>query len=279
MEWKNIYRGILMGICDVVPGVSGGTIAFILGIYDRLIESISGFFSRDWAKHLKFLLPLGIGIGVALVSFSHVLDFLLESYPQQTHFLFLGLIVGVLPLLAKESNMLETFRAQHYIALIIPLLLVGSMAFLQESSRPDIETLTVGSAITLFFAGWLASMSMLLPGISGSMVLLILGYYHTAIGAVQAFNFPVIFVIGAGVAVGFIVSSKLIKIILNKYPKMTFAAIIGLVMGSTAVVYKGFTNSMLGNVVCILAFIAGVIIVQFIARTNNKLVKKQEESS
>ncbi len=276
MEWKNIYRGILMGICDVIPGVSGGTIAFILGIYDRLIEAISGFFSKDWAKHLKFLIPLGIGIGTALLLFSHILDFLLKSYPEPTHFLFLGLIIGVLPLLAKESDMKNTFTARHYVALIIPLVLVASMAFLQESTRPVIETLTISSAISLFFAGWLASMSMLLPGISGSLVLLILGYYTTAIAALKGLNLPIILVIGAGVAVGFIVSSKVIKFVLFHYPKMTFAAIIGLVIGSTAVVYNGFSTSMLVNVVSIFTFLAGVIIVQFIARTNDKMVQKRE---
>jgi putative membrane protein len=276
MEWKNIFRGMLMGISDVVPGVSGGTIAFILGIYDRLIEAISGFFSKEWAKHLRFLLPLGVGMVAALLLFSHIIDFLIHTYPQQTQFLFLGLIIGVLPLLAKESQMTTTFTKRHYLALIIPLLLVASMAFLQESTRPVIETLTVGAAISLFFAGWLASMSMLLPGISGSLVLLILGFYTTAISALKSFNIPIILVIGAGVAAGFILSSKAIKYLLIHYPKLTFAAIIGLVMGSTAVVFPGFSASMLVNAVSILTFIIGVIIVQFIARTNERMVAERE---
>ncbi|WP_226681031.1 DUF368 domain-containing protein [Sutcliffiella horikoshii] len=276
MEWKNIFRGMLMGISDVIPGVSGGTIAFILGIYDRLIESISGIFSRDWLKHLKFLIPLGIGIVGALLIFSHLLDYLLHTYPQPTMFLFLGLIIGVLPLLAKESNMIQTFKAQHYFALLLSLALVGSMAFLQESTRPVIETLTLGSAISLFFAGWIASMTMLLPGISGSMVLLILGFYTTAIAALKDINIPIILTIGAGVIVGFIISSKLIKYVLEHFPKITFAAIIGLVMGSTLIVFPGFSESILANVISIITFIIGLIVVQFIARTNDKMVAKRE---
>ncbi|CAG9619898.1 DUF368 domain-containing protein [Sutcliffiella rhizosphaerae] len=274
MEWKNIYRGILIGMCDVVPGISGGTVAFILGIYERLINAISGFFSKDWYKHLTFLLPLGMGMGIAIISFSHVIEFLLRTYPEPTQFLFLGLVVGVLPLLVKESNIKETFKARHYTLLVVSLLLLASMAFLQESTRPIIVALDMNTAIILFFAGALASTSMLLPGISGSMVLLILGFYTTAITAIKDFNFPIIIVIGLGVAVGFILSSKMIKYILVKYPVMTYAAIIGLVTGSTAIIYNGFAESFLGNVMCVISFIFGLIIVQFIANTNNRLVQK-----
>ena len=80
MEWKNIYRGMMMGISDVVPGVSGGTIAVILGIYDRLIAAINGIFSKEWKKHLQFLVPLVIGVGLAIFSFSHLMKWLLKYH-------------------------------------------------------------------------------------------------------------------------------------------------------------------------------------------------------
>lgn len=102
MEWKNIYRGFFMGISDLIPGVSGGTIAFILGIYDDLLASISGFFSRHWKKHIGFLLPLAIGIGAALLSLSRVMEYLLKNHYAPTQFFFIGLIVGVLPFIAKK---------------------------------------------------------------------------------------------------------------------------------------------------------------------------------
>ncbi|EMF45678.1 membrane protein [Planococcus halocryophilus Or1] len=90
MEWKNIYRGVLMGISDLIPGVSGGTIAFILGIYDRLLEAISGFFSRNWKKQLGFLVPLGIGVVITLLLFSRVIEYLLEQHYEATQFFSWG---------------------------------------------------------------------------------------------------------------------------------------------------------------------------------------------
>src|SRR5690625_3791444 len=96
MEWKNIYRGMIMGISDVVPGVSGGTIAVILGIYDRLIAAINGVFTKEWRKHLAFLIPLAIGVGLAIFLFSHLMNWLLENYERPTFYFFLGLIIGIL---------------------------------------------------------------------------------------------------------------------------------------------------------------------------------------
>src|SRR5699024_5672036 len=88
MEWKNIYRGLLMGASDVIPGVSGGTIAVLLGIYDRLIAAINGFFSKEWKKHLTFLIPLGIGMATAVLLLSRVIEWLFNHYPAPTNFFF-----------------------------------------------------------------------------------------------------------------------------------------------------------------------------------------------
>ncbi|WP_223700408.1 DUF368 domain-containing protein [Sutcliffiella deserti] len=274
MEWKNIFRGMLMGISDVVPGVSGGTIAFILGIYDRLIDAISGFFSKDWLTHLRFLLPLVLGVGTAILLFSKIITYFIENYYQPTQFLFLGLIIGILPLLVKESQLKTTFTKRHYASLVVAFILVASMAVLKESSMAPIESLTLTSAIGLFFAGWIASMTMLLPGVSGSLMLLILGVYYTALNALHTLNIPIILVLVAGGAVGFIVSSKIIKFLMQAYPKITFAVIIGLVLGSTVVVFPGISTSIFLNIMSIITFIAGIIIVQFIGKANDKMVKK-----
>lgn len=88
MHWKNLYRGFLIGICDLIPGVSGGTVAFVLGIYEQLLDAISGFFSRDWKKHIGFLLPLAIGMGGTLLIFSKLMKYLLDHYHAQTQFFF-----------------------------------------------------------------------------------------------------------------------------------------------------------------------------------------------
>lgn len=104
-EWKNLFRGMLIGASDLIPGVSGGTIAIILGIYDRLIEAISGFFSKEWKKHIGFLLPLAIGIGTILLLLSRAIKWLLLQYPQPTLFFFSRFNFGCDPIFTKGSQL------------------------------------------------------------------------------------------------------------------------------------------------------------------------------
>ncbi|ANU24419.1 DUF368 domain-containing protein [Planococcus donghaensis] len=243
MEWKNIYRGILMGISDLIPGVSGGTIAFILGIYDRLLQSISGFFSRNWRKQLGFLVPLGIGIVITLLLFSRVIEYLLEQHYEATQFFFMGLIIGVIPYIMKQAEVKKNFTSRHVIILLVIGAALAVTAFIPtEEDLAPITSLTVPIFFMLFFSGWLASMAMLLPGISGSFILLLLGVYSTAINALSTLNIPVVFAIGAGVIVGFIVSSKAIQYLLQHFTYVTYAAIIGLILGSLFVVFPGFSS-------------------------------------
>ncbi|GGE73282.1 DUF368 domain-containing protein [Priestia taiwanensis] len=267
MEWKNLYRGLLMGISDLIPGVSGGTIAVVLGIYDRLLDAINGFFSKDWKRHLGFLIPLGIGVGAALLALSRVISYLLEYHKGPTQFFFLGLIVGVIPLLWKEADAKNHFKVPHFMMIFIGTVLVASMAFFTpDKTGTPITELTIQNGIGLFFAGWLASMAMLLPGVSGSFVLLLIGVYPTAINALSTFNIPLIAVIGAGVIVGFIVSSRGIRFLMVRYGYMTYAAIIGLVLGSLAVIFPGFAMSTVHLVASVITFVAGITIVTLLGK-------------
>lgn len=267
MEWRNIYRGIIMGISDLIPGVSGGTIAVILGIYDRLLEAISGFFSKEWKKHIGFLIPLGIGVGSALLLLSKVIDYLLTHYFAPTQFFFMGLIIGILPILFKQVDVKHNFKASHVIILVIAAAGVASMAFFSPDKSGEPIT-SLGSMLTivgLFLAGWLGSMAMLLPGISGSFILLLLGVYPTAINALSTLNIPIAAVIGSGVIVGFIVSSKAIRYLLANFEHTTYAVIIGLVIGSIAVVFPGIPNGAGLIISSILTFIAGFSVVTLIS--------------
>lgn len=248
-----------MGITDLIPGVSGGTVAFLLGIYDRLLHAISGFFSRNWKKHIGFLFPLVIGIGAALLLFSSLIDYLLDNHFEPTQFFFMGLIIGVIPFIMKQADIKRNFRLNHFIWMIIFAVLLASLAFVKpDTASTPITTLSLTTVIGLFFAGWAASMAMLLPGISGSFILLILGVYTTAINALSTLNIPIIAVIGAGVVVGFIVSSKGIRYILDRYPVMTYAMIIGLILGSIFVIFPGMpdVNSI---VISAITFLIGLL--------------------
>lgn len=260
MKWKNIYNGFFMGISDLIPGVSGGTIAFILGIYDELLASISGLFSRNWKKHFGFLFPLGIGIGAALLSLSKVIEYLLEHHYQPTQFLFLGLIIGVLPFISKQADIKRNFKAGHYVLILAVGILLASTAFIKPADATPITELTGANAIGLFLAGWAGSMAMLLPGISGSFILLLIGVYSTAISALSNLNLPIIAVIGAGVIVGLIVSSKAINYLLTHFTHATFALIIGLILGSIVIIFPGLPKDAASIVLCVVTFVAGLVI-------------------
>lgn len=276
MQWRNLYRGFFMGISDLIPGVSGGTIAFILGIYDELLASISGVFSRNWKKHIGFLLPLGIGIGATLLLFSRVIEYLLENHSAPTQFFFMGLVIGVLPFITKQAGVKKNFNWKHFLLILLVGVALASLAFIKPQDTTAITNLTASNTIGLFLAGWAGSMAMLLPGISGSFILLILGVYSTAIGALSNFNLPIIAVIGAGVIVGFIVSSKAISYLLEHFTYITFAVIIGLIIGSLFVIYPGIPESGTPFVMSIIAFFTGLMVANMFSSPNKVSIVNYE---
>lgn len=265
-EWKNIYRGILMGASDVVPGVSGGTIAVVLGIYDRWIDAINGVFSKRWKQQLGFLIPLLIGVGTAFIVLSRLIEWLFEHYPGPTQYFFMGLIIGVLPYLYHKADMKHTFKGKHYVLLLIGAAFVASLAFFQASETEPIQNLTIENYVLLFFSGWIASSAMVLPGISGSMILYIIGVYSTIINGISNFQLDVIGVVGLGLVLGVVIMSKIVKFFLDNYTEGTFAVIIGLVIGSVAVVFPGVPESGVMMAVSVVAFIGGLLAAYLLGR-------------
>ncbi|KIL48709.1 DUF368 domain-containing protein [Jeotgalibacillus campisalis] len=262
-DWRNILRGMAMGTSDVIPGVSGGTIAVLMGIYDQFINAISGITTREWKKHVPFLLMIGLGMATAILSLSHVVEWLLVYYPQPTNFFFIGLIGGILPYLIREAKDMGPFKGKHIGILLIGAVLVASMAFLKPvEDGALLDTAVLSTLVLLFFSGAVASMAMLLPGISGSFILLIIGVYPTVLNSITQLNIPVILVVGAGIATGFILSSKGIRYLLNRFPLLMYSLIIGLVFGSLFVVFPGLdlniSNVLLSLASLILGFSAAV---------------------
>ncbi|MCO4328479.1 DUF368 domain-containing protein [Staphylococcus hyicus] len=263
---SNLPRGFAMGVSDLIPGVSGGTIALLLGIYDDFISSVSGVFSKNFKRSVLFLLPIIIGMGLAIGILSSLINYLLAYHQVPTMFFFTGLIIGVIPFLLRISHYNKTFKASHWIIVVTFTLLLAAMAFFKgdtSHTAPSDIDLSTPMLIKYFVAGMLASSAMLLPGISGSFILLLLGVYSTvtyAISEIVRFNFqalPVILLVGCGVLLGFIIASKLIKFLLTHYTYLTYAAILGLVVGSLFSVFPGLPTTLLTWIISIFTLMIG----------------------
>ncbi|ATN59994.1 TPA: DUF368 domain-containing protein [Staphylococcus aureus] len=267
-KWINILKGFAMGTSDLVPGVSGGTIALLLGIYNQFIASISGIFSRRFWPSFTFLIPIIIGMLLAMGSLSNLFNYLLSQHHIPTMFFFGGLIIGILPYLLKISNYKTSFTTKHYMMVIAGIAILIVITLMNNGDKHAGETLTLstGLIIKYFIAGMCASSAMLLPGISGSFMLLVFGVYGTvmlAISEVVKLNFiglPILLAVGFGVLAGFIISSKIIQYFLTHHKLMTFALIIGFVVGSLFAVFPGLPTNIVMWFVSLVVFIIGFIV-------------------
>lgn len=267
-KWINILKGFAMGTSDLVPGVSGGTIALLLGIYNQFIASISGIFSRRFWPSFTFLIPIIIGMLLAMGSLSNLFNYLLSQHHIPTMFFFGGLIIGIVPYLLKISNYKTSFTTKHYMMVIAGIAVLIVITLMNNGDKHAGETLTLstGLIIKYFIAGMCASSAMLLPGISGSFMLLVFGVYGTvmlAISEVVKLNFaglPILLAVGFGVLAGFIISSKIIQYFLTHHKLMTFALIIGFVVGSLFAVFPGLPTNIVMWFVSLVVFIIGFIV-------------------
>ncbi|HAR4289764.1 TPA: DUF368 domain-containing protein [Staphylococcus aureus] len=267
-KWINILKGFAMGTSDLVPGVSGGTIALLLGIYNQFIASISGIFSRRFWPSFTFLIPIIIGMLLAMGSLSNLFNYLLSQHHIPTIFFFGGLIIGIVPYLLKISNYKTSFTTKHYMMVIAGIAILIVITLMNNGDKHAGETLTLSTSLIIkyFIAGMCASSAMLLPGISGSFMLLVFGVYGTvmlAISEVVKLNFaglPILLAVGFGVLAGFIISSKIIQYFLTHHKLMTFALIIGFVVGSLFAVFPGLPTNIVMWFVSLVVFIIGFIV-------------------
>ncbi len=267
-KWINILKGFAMGTSDLVPGVSGGTIALLLGIYNQFIASISGIFSRRFWPSFTFLIPIIIGMLLAMGSLSNLFNYLLSQHHIPTMFFFGGLIIGIVPYLLKISNYKTSFTTKHYMMVIAVIAILIVITLMNNGDKHAGETLTLSTSLIIkyFIAGMCASSAMLLPGISGSFMLLVFGVYGTvmlAISEVVKLNFaglPILLAVGFGVLAGFIISSKIIQYFLTHHKLMTFALIIGFVVGSLFAVFPGLPTNIVMWFVSLVVFIIGFIV-------------------
>lgn len=260
--WANFFKGIAISISQIVPGVSGGTIAMILGIYDKLIHAVNNIV-KDFKNQYRILLEVGVGAIIGIFLFSNIVKKLLDNYPIPLGYFFIGVILGGAPLMYKKAT--EKQRSKRgIIFLILGIIAVMLMSGNYKSNSELITSLTIVNFIWLFIGGFIIAIALILPGISGSFMLLILGLYNTVINSITEFNIPILIPIVLGGLVGTIATAKAIDRLLNKFPNETYMIILGFILGSIVEVFPGFNG--IESVVGIILGIIGFVFIYFISR-------------
>lgn len=242
---KMILKGVVIGVANIIPGVSGGTMAVSMGIYDKIIHAATHLLS-EFKKSMKLLIPILIGAVLGLVVVARIIQMMFERVPFQTNLLFIGLILGGLPAMTKKVKG-QSIRLSHILACVLFFALVVGLAAIGETEGATADlSFHMVNVVKLFGVGVIASATMVIPGVSGSMVLMIMGYYNPILNEINAFidnlvkfNVPglvdgcaVLIPFGIGVVVGIFAIAKVIEIIFTKFPYMAYWAIIGLIVAS-----------------------------------------------
>jgi len=284
-------KGFLMGAANVVPGVSGGTIALITGIYNEIIEALNSFLEKDtwkallsgrigefWKKiHGGFILALGVGVLASIFSLAKLMEYVLANHPIQTWAFFFGLIIAsAIQMLAG----LKQWKAGDVLFAVLGAILGVVICTLSPTQTPD-------SMLFLFICGAIAICTMILPGISGSFILVILGKYDYVMSAISNLDIPVLLVFGAGCIVGILAFAKFLHWLLGRYERQTMLVLTGFIIGSLIKVWPwsdkaaiAVSQGVAENVIdyqipsAILWALAGMVLVLVIERAGKKFAIK-----
>lgn len=268
-----IVIGVILGVANVIPGVSGGTLAVVFNIYDRLINVIT-LNVKKILSEWKFILPLVVGMGLGIILFSKAITFLFEHYPVQTNWFFIGIILGSIPMIVKRllvaskasSSDARKIPVSAIVCGVLALAVMAIMTYanVAESGAPIQTELTPVLAVKLFIGLACATIAMIIPGISGSFLMLVVGIYSTVIAAISDFNIPLLIPAVIGGVVGLLGGAKLVRFLMEKVPAQTYGAIMGLVLGSILVIFPGFggfatlvTSLLAAAVGFVVSFFAG----------------------
>ncbi len=277
----DVLRGIVIGIANIIPGVSGGTMAVSMGIYDKMIGAINKIYKK-FKESFKILLPIGIGMVVGIVLLSFIIEKMLASFPLQTNCVFIGLILGGLPIIYKRVKGKKKNPA-CYIAFIVMFALIVVMPLLGGTENVVEIEFTLVDIIKLFLVGTVASATMIIPGVSGSMMLMVLGYYKPILEQINEFiecltkldiggmldAAKILAPFGVGVLVGIVLIAKLVEYLFKKFEVPTFYGILGLIIASPiAIILSAGIKSVtvVSAVVSVGCFVVGYVIAALLSK-------------
>lgn len=260
-----VLYGLVFGIANIIPGVSGGTMLVVFGCYDKVCGALS-LNLKEIKKNIVFLIFFGIGAAAGIVGFSFVITWLFENFPTETYMFFIGLIVGSIPLIIRNATVKKKFSPICIIPFVLALALVVGLAMLEASGSETAAVTATGIGAMAFylFAGFVAAVAMIIPGVSGSFVMVLLGTYASVIAAIKGLEFAILIPTAIGVLGGLILGARLITFLLKKFRLMVFSAILGLVVGSLYAIYPAGAglnaDTFIGIAVMILGFLISFIV-------------------
>ena len=258
-------KGAALGTAFVIPGFSGGTMAVILKIYDRLLDAISLSIEK-LKKNFGFILFLVIGMAAGVFATAVGLSWLFENHPVPTALTLTGIVVGSLPMIWKECTSESKFKPVNIIPFLIAFAVMIVMFLIENNGTAENAVQTDFSlilALKLAAGGFIAAISMVIPGISGSLMLTIMGMYETSITAVKDLNIALIAPIGIGAVAGILSGAKIISLLLKKFRQSTYSVIIGLIVGSLLTIFPSDfsfnSEGIIGIVLGIIGFIIPIL--------------------
>lgn len=293
-------KGIAIGMVNIIPGVSGGTLAVVFGIYDKFVNAITLNFKKIWANK-KFVFPLLSGMLVGILIFSKLIGILYTHFPFQTNYFFSGLVLGSLPMIfslmikkdeiksenevSKENKLSTGEILSIVVCALIGFAVVIIFTILQTKYSKNITSdampkITFGLEVRIFIAGILGAIAMIIPGISGSLLMLMMGVYTIVVPCIPALFEPskffhALFLLlpnGIGVIIGLLCGAKLISFLLKRFSNATYACIFGLIFGSFFAVFPGFPDlkNLILVLVCVICLAAGFCLAFFSSKIDDK---------
>lgn len=290
----NMAKGGAIGLAMIIPGVSGGTLAVLLGVYDKIIDSVGNLFKK-FKESFLFLLPIAIGAVLAFAALYYPLKYALQYAPFPTIMLFAGLMLGSIPDLVKKSEK-NGFRKFDTIGLVLACCLVVGICFIPNLGDVDLSAnMQVWQYFLLLFMGMLASCALVVPGVSGSMLMLIFGYYQPLLATISALKVSfghsllVLATFAVGLIIGFFTIAKLMQLLLKRFRRATYWSIVGFVIGSIPAVIITFFHEYgmsldvyltpLQISLGVICFVLGAIATFFLARFTVKHAEKAEAAA
>lgn len=273
---KNIIlaiKGFFIGLANIIPGVSGGTLALTLGIYEKLIGCISHFF-KNLKENIKFILPIVIGAVIAILSLSHLISFCLDNYVLPTILFFIGAILGGLPMLIKKVNG-HKITISNIIIFLITFGIIILLLFLNSETEVSFQNMNIIDYLLLFVVGVVASATMVIPGVSGSAVLMTIGYYKPILNIVKNLtdfsslgsNLAILIPFGLGVLVGILLIAKVLEFLFKNFEVKTYYGVLGFIVASIiSIIYQNlvinanFVFSFGSLIIGIILFILGFVV-------------------